>query len=64
VISIGEYAFVGATSLRVITINSYNPPVIDVTVFAGVTRANVELRVPVGREQAYIDAGWTGFRDW
>ena len=59
---IGDFAFIGATGLDTIINHSTIPQQINYTTFAGVDRANVYLHVPTGTEQAYIDAGWTGFR--
>jgi len=60
--TIGDFAFIGATGLQTITNHSTVPQQINYTTFAGVNRANVYLHVPAGTEQAYINAGWTGFR--
>ena len=62
VTTIGDFAFIGATGLETIINHSTIPQQINYTTFAGVDRANVYLHVPAGTEQAYIDAGWTGFR--
>ena len=61
VTSIGNYAFLGATGLKTITNYSTAPQPINSTTFSGVNRSNITLYVPVGKAQAYINAGWTGF---
>lgn len=61
VTEIGDFAFIGATGLR--TIVNINPPQqINATTFAGINRANIDVMIPIGATQAYIAAGWTGFR--
>lgn len=58
---IGNYAFLRTTALHTITNNSAKPQIINDTTFAGVTRENIKIIVPIGSVKAYINAGWTGF---
>jgi len=71
--SIGNFAFLGATGLRRIYNHSVTPqslwrippigfiPGMQDRQFLGINRSLITVVVPVGRRQAYIDAGWTGF---
>ncbi|MCL2848142.1 MAG: leucine-rich repeat protein [Firmicutes bacterium] len=64
--TIGRYAFLGATGLRIIHNNSVMPQQINNTTFAGtgnhaVNRANITVHIPSGTYQSYRVAGWTGF---
>ncbi|MCL2427393.1 MAG: hypothetical protein FWD05_13790, partial [Oscillospiraceae bacterium] len=59
--TIGNYAFIGATGLRAIVHDSVIPQQVNSTTFAGVTRENVNVFIPAGTRQAYVDAGWTDF---
>ena len=57
---IGYQAFYTPYINRV-TVKAYNPPTLDATAFEH--RNKIKLEVREGREQAYIDAGWTGFKE-
>ena len=59
--SIGDFAFIGTTSLRTILNLSITPQLINDTTFAGVARSAVEVHIPAGTTQAFIAAGWEGF---
>jgi len=59
---IGDFAFIGATGLRTIVNHRTTPQQINATTFAGLNRANIEVRIPFGTTAAYLAAGWTGFR--
>ncbi|MCL2860897.1 MAG: M64 family metallo-endopeptidase [Firmicutes bacterium] len=59
--TIGRFAFLGATNLRVIYNDRLAPQTINNTTFAGLDRSLITLRVPQGAAQAYQNAGWTGF---
>jgi len=59
--TIWDYAFLGAVNLRTVRISNPIPPIINGTTFANVNRANVDVIIPTGRTQAYINAGWSGF---
>jgi hypothetical protein len=61
VTQIGANAFSGATGLISITNNAVTPQEIDGTVFAGIDRSNIRLKVPEGTELLYEEAGWAGF---
>jgi len=61
VTSIGQDAFNGVSNLQTIINQRSNPQVINHTTFAGINRANVQVTVPNGTVQAFINAGWTGF---
>jgi len=60
--TIGDFAFIGTTGLSTIHNFSTIPQQINATTFAGVNRANVEVHIPPGTTEAFIAAGWTGFR--
>ena len=62
VTTIGDYAFIGATGLRTIISDRIVPQRINDTTFAGLNRANITVNIPFGTTQAYIAAGWSGFR--
>jgi len=71
VTEIQNFAFLGATGLRVINNNATTPQQINRYTFAasGVTnnnpnqlnRANIRVNIPEGTYAAYRAAGWTGF---
>jgi len=56
--SIGRYAFLGARSLRVITMQGAVPPSIDSTTFIGLDTANITVLVPANTRNAYINSNW------
>ena len=60
---IGDFAFLGCPNLRTINISATTPPTVNNTTFHGLNRANITVNVPAGTAQAYINAGWTGFRN-
>jgi len=64
VATIGNYAFIGATGLRLIYNNDPDvvPQQINNTTFTGVTREDVTVLIPPGTTQAFLNAGWWGFR--
>ncbi|MCL2177422.1 MAG: M64 family metallo-endopeptidase [Firmicutes bacterium] len=59
---IGNFAFIGATNLRVMNIHAYFPPRINDTTFAGLDRNLITINIPRGRYQVFRNVGWTGFR--
>ena len=66
--TIGIYAFLRCTGLAEIINYARTPQAILAAnsagdQFFGVNRANITLRVPEGTRQAYINAGWTGFKE-
>ena len=62
VASLGRFVFLGATNLQTIIISGTTPPVLHANTFTGINRGNIELIIPLGTVQAYIEAGWVGFR--
>jgi len=73
--TIGDFAFLGATGLRVIRNYSTTPQEIDNTTFAtsgtmdnvqngmpnALDRSQIRVYIPAGTYSAYRAAGWTGF---
>ncbi len=59
VVSIGQSAF-GANPLATVTALGTTPAAIGTTTFTG-DRSGINLFIPVGTTQAYLDADWTGF---
>jgi len=51
----------GATNLRTIFNHRFTPQVLNANTFAGITRANISVVVPSGRQAAYTAAAWTNF---
>lgn len=62
---IGEYAFLKCTGLTAITNQALSPQNISAGAdrFYGVNRSNITLNVPAGTANAYLAAGWTGFKE-
>jgi len=60
-VEIGNFAFVGATNLRTITVTALSLPTINNTTFAGLDRGLITVHIPAGRYQSFRNAGWTGF---
>jgi len=60
--TIGDFAFIGTVNLRTIYNNRTVPQQINSTTFAGVDRSTVTVMIPFGTTQAYLAAGWYGFR--
>jgi len=63
VTSIGDFAFIGARGLNTIFNATTNPQQINDTTFAGLDRSVIDLIVPEGTRDAFLAAGWTGFRE-
>ena len=62
--TIGNYAFFKCTALTEITNYAATPQNITGNDrFYGVARSNITLYVPAGTKEAYVSAGWTGFKD-
>ena len=59
--TIGKYAFEWCTNLAIVISAIENPFVLDPTVFSNTS--NCILRVPIGKKEAYISAGWTMFSE-
>jgi len=58
-------AFTHAMNLQRIVMQGSVPPTFTASinsVFGGLDRSQIELVVPLGSEQAYINAGWVGFK--
>ncbi|MDR3225269.1 MAG: InlB B-repeat-containing protein, partial [Clostridiales Family XIII bacterium] len=62
VTSIGRYAFLGCTGLTSIKNQATTPQPLISNVFSGVDRSKITLYVPIGKTAAYLNAGWTGFK--
>jgi len=62
--TIGDFAFIGATGLRTIYNNAPGviPQQINVTTFADLDRSRITVHVPAGTIDAFLDAGWWGFK--
>jgi len=59
---IRNYAFSDITSLTKIINHATNPQQINETTFyGGLNRSEVQVHIPLGTKQAYIDAGWGDF---
>ena len=61
IVEIGDFAFIGTINLTTIHNQRTIPQQINYTTFAGVTRANVTVYIPLGKADAYRAAGWYGF---
>ena len=61
VTSIGNYAFLGATGLRVINNHNRTPQQVNNTIFEGVDRSRVTVNIPSGTTSAYRQSGWSFF---
>ena len=59
--SIGFHAFFNNPDLGLVTAGA-NIPALDATAFANANRDQIDLLVPRGRRQEYLDNGWNGFR--
>ena len=62
VTDIGLYAFADNPDLRLVTLEANDPPVLHELTFSNPSRDEIDLVVPMGSEQAYLDNGWDGFR--
>ena len=60
--SIGFHAFYNNPDLGLVTVEANNPPVFDATAFANANRHQIDLVVPIGKRQDYLDNGWDGFK--
>ncbi len=60
VTSIGPSAFVGNPDLDLVTVEATHPPSLHKYAFAD--RSQINLVVPVGMRQTYLDNGWDGFK--
>ena len=58
--NIGEQAFYNNPGLGLVTVEATDPPSLHENAFAG--RGRIDLIVPVGTREDYLNEGWTGFR--
>lgn len=63
VTSIGTYAFLRCDNLKSITNFAVTPQSVTGTTFGSLILSNITLMVPAGSKSAYLNAGWTGFKD-
>ena len=59
--SIGFHAFYNNPDLGLVTAGA-KTPALDATAFANANRHQIDLLVPTGKRQDYLDNGWNGFR--
>ncbi|UOY07249.1 leucine-rich repeat protein [Muricauda sp. SCSIO 64092] len=60
--SIGFQAFYDNPNLGLVRVKPNDPPALDADAFQNPGRDQIDLVVPKGKRQDYIDADWTGFR--
>ncbi len=60
--TIDLYAFQGNPDLHLVTVEADNPPSLHELAFANADRGQIDLVVPFGKRQEYLDNGWHGFR--
>ncbi len=60
VTAIGANAFTNDLDLGLVTVEATHPPSLHKNAFAD--RSQINLIVPMGNKQAYLDNGWDGFR--
>ncbi len=56
------YAFLDNPDLRLVTVEANNPPFLDKNAFSNAYRDQIDLVVPTGTIEDYLDNGWDGFR--
>jgi len=56
------YAFLDNPDLRLVTVEANDPPSLDKNAFSNAYRDQIDLVVPVGTMQDYLDNGWDGFK--
>ncbi len=59
---IDGHAFLNNPGLALVTVESNDPPVLNATAFANANRHQIDLVVPTGKRQDYLDNGWNGFK--
>ncbi|WP_396591670.1 leucine-rich repeat protein [Allomuricauda sp. R78024] len=59
---IDGFAFHNNPGLALVTVEANDPPVLDATAFANANRHQIDLVVPTGKRQDYLDNGWNGFK--
>ena len=62
VTSIGGNAFKGNQGLALVTVEATDPPSLHENAFAFADRGQIDLIVPAGTREDYLNGGWTGFR--
>ena len=62
VTSIGELAFESNLHLTTVETKATDPPALHADAFLNAYRNQIDLIVPAGRINAYLAAGWTGFK--
>ena len=62
VTSIGSNAFRGNQDLALVTVEATDPPSLHENAFAFADRGQIDLVVPTGTREDYLNQGWTGFR--
>ncbi|MEB3347915.1 leucine-rich repeat protein, partial [Aquimarina gracilis] len=60
--TIDLYAFQDNPNLRLVTMGADDPPSLHELAFSNPDRGQIDLVVPTGRKQEYLDNGWDGFR--
>ncbi|UII76438.1 leucine-rich repeat protein [Flagellimonas sp. HMM57] len=60
--SIGPRAFYNNPGLGLVEVGANDPPVLNATAFANANRHQIDLVVPTGKRQEYLDNGWNGFK--
>ena len=61
VTDIGSWAFASNPNLALVTVRRNDPPTLQDNTFQNPGRGQIDLIVPPGRKQAYLDNDWTGF---
>ncbi|WP_109301854.1 leucine-rich repeat protein [Aquimarina sp. AU474] len=59
---IDQFAFEDNPNLRLVTVEADDPPVLHKNTFVNADRDQIDLVVPLGTRQTYLDSGWEGFR--
>ena len=62
VTEIALYAFLDNPDLHLVTVEADDPPVLHEHAFSNADRDQIDLVVPTGKKQKYLDNGWHGFR--
>ncbi|WP_396591661.1 leucine-rich repeat protein [Allomuricauda sp. R78024] len=62
VTSIEEGAFENNPNLETVTVKATDPPSLHADAFQNADRNQIDLIVPIGKRQEYLDNGWHGFR--
>ncbi len=56
------YAFLDNPNLNLVTVEANDPPNLHKDAFSNAYRDQIDLVVPIGKKQEYLDNGWDGFR--